>query len=384
MSMTTQRTVLEEAEAFIRICGDELGWGADRTNDRLLEVRRRIAESGSYEHTEEELRHGARLAWRNSNRCIGRLFWETLEVVDERRLETEEQIAGALLRHIGSATNGGRIRPTITVFRQAGRSGREIRIENYQLIRYAGYETEEGIVGDPDSVDFTKRCRELGWQGERTAFDVLPLVVRIGDRTPRLFPIPRDHVLEVPLSHPELPGLADMQLKWYAVPIVSNMRLEIGGISYTAAPFNGWYMGTEIGARNLADERRYNLLPAVASLMGLDMRHESYLWRDRALVELNVAVLHSYKKHGVMIVDHHTAAQQFTRFEERESRCGRGVTGDWTWLIPPISPATTPIFHNHYEDRTVTPNFFHPDRDGTATGDIGVCPVSGTQRAFTP
>lgn len=384
MSMATQRAVLGEAEAFIRICGEELGWSADRTNDRLLEIRRQIAGSGSYEHTEEELRHGARLAWRNSNRCIGRLFWETLEVVDARRLETEEQIAEALLRHIGSATNGGRIRPTITVFRPEEHPDRQIRIENYQLIRYAGYETEEGVVGDPDSVAFTKRCRELGWQGEGTAFDVLPLVVRIGDRAPRFFPIPRNLVLEVPLSHPELPGLADLRLKWYAVPIVSNMRLEIGGISYTAAPFNGWYMGTEIGARNLADERRYNLLPAVASLMGLDTRHESYLWRDRALVELNVAVLHSYKKHGVMIVDHHTAVQQFTRFEERESRCGRSVTGDWTWLIPPVSPATTPIFHNHYEDRTVTPNFFYPESQVAASGGIGVCPVSGTQRAFTP
>ena len=36
-------------------------------------------------------------------------------------------------------------------------------------------------------------------------------------------------------------------MKWYGVPMISDMRLEIGGISYTAAPFNGWYMGTEIG-----------------------------------------------------------------------------------------------------------------------------------------
>ena len=48
------------------------------------------------------------------------------------------------------------------------------------------------------------------------------------------------------------------------------MRLEIGGIDYPMAPFNGWYMGTEIGARNLADQDRYNLLPKVAEIMELD------------------------------------------------------------------------------------------------------------------
>jgi nitric-oxide synthase len=38
------------------------------------------------------------------------------------------------------------------------------------------------------------------------------------------------------------------------------MKLEIGGIEFTACPFNGWYMVTEIG-RNLADTNRYNKLP---------------------------------------------------------------------------------------------------------------------------
>jgi nitric-oxide synthase len=359
--MSEHLALREEAERFIRVCYAELGRSAEETERRLVEVKKAIAEQGCYGHTEEELRHGARMAWRNSNRCIGRLFWETLEVWDARGLETEEDIAGALIGHIANATNGGKIRPALTVFRPVAEPQRRVLILNYQLIRYAGYETVQGVVGDPDSVTFTKLCMRLGWRGEGTPFDVLPLVVQIGDRTPRLFPIPPEIVMEVPLTHPELPGLADLRLKWYAVPIVSNMRLEIGGLSYTAAPFNGWYMGTEIGARNLADEHRYNLLPRIASLMGLDTSRESYLWRDKALVELNVAVLHSYKENGVMIVDHHTAARQFMRFEDRETRNGRPVTGDWTWLIPPVSPATTPIFHKHYEDRVATPNFFYQE-----------------------
>ncbi|WP_368738983.1 nitric oxide synthase oxygenase, partial [Staphylococcus aureus] len=31
-----------------------------------------IKETGTYTHTEEELIYGAKMAWRNSNRCIGR------------------------------------------------------------------------------------------------------------------------------------------------------------------------------------------------------------------------------------------------------------------------------------------------------------------------
>jgi nitric-oxide synthase, bacterial len=67
---------------------------------------------------------------------------------------------------------------------------------------------------------------------------------------PRLFDVPRDAVLEVPFSHPRYQWFADLGLRWHAVPAIANMCLEIGGICYPAAPFNGWYMGTEIGARS--------------------------------------------------------------------------------------------------------------------------------------
>ena len=86
-------------------------------------------------------------------------------------------------------------------------------------------------------------------------------------------------------------------------------------------------MGTEIGARNLADESRYNMLPQIGNLMGLDIKSNISLWKDRALLELNTAVLHSFKEDGVSIVDHHTAAQQFRKFEEKEMESERSVTG---------------------------------------------------------
>ncbi len=50
-----------------------------------------------------------------------------------------------------------------------------------------------------------------------------------------------------------------MGLKWYCLPAVSAMMLDVGGLEFPGVPFNGWYMSTEIG-RDLIDETRYNLL----------------------------------------------------------------------------------------------------------------------------
>lgn len=351
--------LFEEAEEFILTCYKELNKTTKETSERIEHIKKEIANHGYYEHTFEELAYGAKMAWRNSNRCIGRLFWESLTVFDQRKLNTANEIKDALLKHIEYATNQGNLRPTITIFKQEQKDHPPVRIWNYQLIRYAGYETENGFIGDPDSLAFTKACQELGWEGKRTQFDVLPLVIQVDDSTPKLFEVPKELVLEVPLRHPMYNWFQDLHLKWYAVPIVSSMRLEIGGINYTAAPFNGWYMETEIGARDLADESRYNVLPEVGTLMGLDINKNASLWKDRALIEVNAAVLYSFKEDRISLVDHHTAAQQFKLFEEKETVCERQVTGNWTWLIPPVSPATTHIFHKQYKNEIKKPNFFH-------------------------
>jgi len=341
---------LHEVQRFLELYQVEQNESKTWLENKLQHIKT----AGEYIPTTEELIFGARVAWRNSNKCIGRLFWQSLHVVDARGLSHEEDIFNALLKHIQYATNDGKIRPTITIF-APGR----VRIWNHQLIRYAGYETESGIVGDSHSVAFTKVCESLGWQGERTAFDVLPLVVQVDDREPQVFIIPDEYVLEVPIRHPESSQVEKLGLKWYAVPIISSMRFQMAGIDFEAAPFNGWYMGTEIGARNLADHERYNMLPAIAEIFNLDTAKQASLWRDRALVELNMAVLHSFKDDGVSIVDHHTAAQQFKLFEEAEAVANREVTGNWTWLIPPLSPATTHIYHKPYANVYNTPNYFY-------------------------
>ncbi|MBB6731137.1 nitric oxide synthase oxygenase [Cohnella zeiphila] len=359
----TNEYLLSEAEKFLRTCHRELGTDPGGSELRIAQALERIRSDGRLDLAYEELEHGARMAWRNANRCIGRLFWNRMTVFDARECVTEEQVYEALLRHLAYATNGGEIRPAITVFGPASPSGEEpVRIWNHQLLRYAGYETAEGIVGDPASVAFTRVCLDLGWRGAGTPFDLLPLVIQTAGGAPRWFPLPASAVLEVPLRHPELDLFGSFPAKWYAVPVISDMALEIGGVRYPAAPFNGWYMGTEIGARNLSDDRRYNLLPMIADRMGLDRSRASTLWKDRALVELNVAVLHSFRAAGVTIVDHHTAAQQFKSFVRNEEKEGRNATGRWSWLIPPLSPATTDIFHTSYDDATVMPGFVYQDR----------------------
>lgn len=355
--MSKTKQLIEEASHFIMICYKELN-KEQFIEERMKEIQAEIENTGTYEHTFEELVHGSRMAWRNSNRCIGRLFWSKMHILDAREVNDEEGVYNALIHHIKYATNDGKVKPTITIFRQYQGEENNIRIYNHQLIRYAGYKTEMGVIGDSHSTAFTDFCQELGWQGEGTNFDVLPLVFSVDGKEPVYKEIPKKEVKEVPIEHPEYP-ISSLGVKWYGVPMISDMRLEIGGISYTAAPFNGWYMGTEIGARNLADHDRYNLLPAVAEMMNLDTSRNGTLWKDKALVELNVAVLHSFKQQGVSIVDHHTAAQQFQQFEKQEAACGRVVTGNWVWLIPPLSPATTHIYHKPYPNEILKPNFFH-------------------------
>ncbi|MEK8128151.1 nitric oxide synthase oxygenase [Paenibacillus filicis] len=357
--MPSQDYLVDEAASFIKACYGELNKTVSETKERLWEVCRDIEESGSYTHTYEELAHGARMAWRNSNRCIGRLPWNSLKVFDAREAQTEEDMAGLLFEHLRIGYNQGKIRPCITIFRpaDAGSDG-PIRLWNQQLVRYAGYRTDQGIVGDPASADLTEACLRLGWRGTGTPYDILPLVIRIGDREPRWFELPRESVIEVPIRHPELAWFEELRLRWYAMPFICDMLLEIGGIRYTAAPFNAWYMGTEIAARNLADPDRYNVLPRLALRMGLDTSTHATLWKDKALVELNLAVLHSYHEDGISMVDHHTASDQFKRFEHNEKQRGRTVTGDWGWLIPPVSPATTHMYHKDYDNAVRKPNYF--------------------------
>ena len=348
-----------EARAFLEQCYGEQNLH-DVLEPRLVEVEERLQCEGTYSHTYDELANGARLAWRNSTRCLGRHLWHELDVRDRRDLESEEEMFQAILDHIAAATNGGELRSTITVFKPDGR-----RIWNPQFCRYAGYRQADGsILGDPMQLELTEALLAMGWDpGQRGRFDLLPIVIQRPGRPPRWFELPRELILEVPIRHPHHDWFAELDLRWYALPAVSNMAFDCGGIQYTAAPFNGFYMGTEIGARNFADLDRYNQLPLIAARLGLDTASERSLWRDRAVVELNVAVLHSYEQAGVRMADHHTLTRSFMDFSASEQRCGRSVQVDPRYVVPPISASLTPTFHASFDgERILKPNFFlQPD-----------------------
>lgn len=69
----------------------------------------------------------------------------------------------------------------------------------------------------------------------------------------------------ISFHHPRFEWFKDLNLKWYGLPAVSSMLLEIGGLEFTACPFSGWYMGTEIGVRDFCDSSRYNILEVLLS-----------------------------------------------------------------------------------------------------------------------
>jgi nitric-oxide synthase len=378
-----------EAEDFLRMLHAEYPAAGD-LDARLRQVRREIAETGTYVHTSTELTFGARVAWRNSNRCIGRLYWRSLLVRDLRTVSTPEAVFVELVRHLEMAVgdrddpaaqrsrisrprSGGhdadqpgiepgsrRLRPVISIFAPpAPGTAPAVRLWNDQLIRYAGYRNDDGTtVGDPRYVAFTEAVRDLGWRGKGDRFDVLPLVIEGADGRPRTFELPEHAVVEVPITHPDHPWFAELGLRWYAVPAIANMRLSIGGVDYPLAPFNGWYMGTEIGARNLADTDRYDQLPVVAARLGLDMSTSRTLWRDSALVELNRAVLFSFEQAGLRISDHHSESRRFLDHLAKEERAGRVTPADWSWIVPPMSASVTPVFHRYYDEVQLKPNFY--------------------------
>jgi nitric-oxide synthase len=346
--------------------------------ERIHEVRAQIEATGSYWQTPDELAWGAKLAWRNTPRCLGKFYWKGLIVRDMRHLITADEVFAAIVDHLRQAFGGGQVKLVMTVFapQKPGQDG--IRIWNTQLVRYAGHRQPDGtVIGDPDNADFTDAVRQLGWDGGTgSRFDPLPVVIQMPGEQPRIYELPTDVIAEVPISHPEYGWFADLGLKWHAFPSISDQRLEIGGVSYPAAPFSAWYTAAEIGARNLSDENRYDMLKPVAVRMGLDTRSDRTLWKDRAMIEMVTAVTHSFDKADVTIIDHHFAAKQFVRHEMRERKADRITPANWENIAPPISGSATAVWQRRYDPIVLRPNFFpQPIPWETAAGCCSIAPV---------
>jgi nitric-oxide synthase, bacterial len=342
--------LLGSARQFITLFYSENHLGPpDR---RLWHVRHEIEERGTYWHTPHELAFGARVAWRNGPRGVGRLHWQSLRVRDRRELTSARDIAAESVTHLHTATDSGRIKPVITVFAPDAPDRPGPRLLNSQLIRYAGYRAADGsVTGDPANAVLTRLAREIGWPGGEPAgrFDVLPLLVQEAGGPITVHEIPPDVVLEVAITHPEFRWFAGLGLRWYAVPVISDMYLDIGGIRYPAAPFNGWHTGTEIGSRDLGDRGRYDQLPAIAAKLGLPVSGNGSLWKDRALAELNRAVLHSFAAAGVTITEHHTEPVPLLQPVERAGRHRRPDPADQTQTA-----SVTPMFYRFPPSDTAT------------------------------
>ncbi|XP_064613409.1 nitric oxide synthase 1-like [Liolophura sinensis] len=325
---------------------------------RVQEVMNSIETRGTYDLTYNELTFGAKTAWRNAPRCIGRIQWSKLQVFDARHITTARGMFEAICNHIKYGTNRGNIRSAITIFPARTDGKHDYRVWNAQLIRYAGYKQPDGsIIGDPSNLEFTEICQKMGWKGNGGMFDILPLVLSANGHDPEMFEIPRDLILEAQIKHPKYPWFAELGLRWYCLPAVSGMLFDCGGLEFTACPFNGWYMGTEIGARDLCDVHRYNMLEKVAEKMGLDIRKSSSLWKDRVLVEMNIAVLYSFQQNNVTITDHHAASESFMKHIENEQRLRGGCPADWVWVVPPMSGSILPVFHQEMLNYNMKPSY---------------------------
>ncbi len=364
--MVQQERILSEAQKFIDQVAQELGWSASKTQKRLKAIAHEVRATGSYTHTNEELDYGAKLAWRNAPKCIGRISWKNLIVRDFRHVTDANSIYDECIQHLRTATNGGNIEIVLTVFRALTPGERwGPRLWNSQLVRYAAYEMPDGTLrGDRANLELTRAIMSLGWAPPepRGDYDILPLVVELPGEAPKVYPIDPKEVLEVDITHPTEPRIAELGLKWCAVPAISNFHLEIGGVHYGCAPFNGWFMGTEI-ARDLWEPARYDRAMDIAEALGLDTSSERTLWRDRAFLELNIAILHSFQEARVTLVDHQTASRQFMIHDLREKRSGRECPAQGSWVVPAAGGSTTPVWHHEMRDFQLKPIYkYAPDR----------------------
>lgn len=87
-------------------------------------------------------------------------------------------------------------------------------------------------------------------------------------------------MIEVLIIYFEIEVFLDLELKWYGVLIIFDMKFEVGGIYYNVVLFNGWYMGMEIGVRNLVDEKWYDKFKKVVFVIGIFINYNIDLWKD--------------------------------------------------------------------------------------------------------
>jgi nitric oxide synthase oxygenase domain/subunit/sulfite reductase alpha subunit-like flavoprotein/hemoglobin-like flavoprotein len=358
--MYKQEKMVKEAQEFYEMLQAEFHWSDAELSRRMQQVEQEIGASGTYTQTSKELEMGARLAWRNSAKCIGRISWNTLQVRDCRHVSTPAQIFQEVEEHLKIATAGTNIQSVMTVFQpQDPNEPLGTRFWSSQCVRYAAYQDDASgnILGDPANLELTEYLiKRRYWTPptRRGAFDVLPLVLKVpGRKKPYIHELPKECVFEVSIEHPSRPELTSLGYRWTTVPAISNFKMNLGGVLYQNMPFNGWFMTTEI-VRNLME--RYDAGPSICNAMGIDMTSDP-TWRVQASTELEKAVLHSFQKAGYTIVDPHSVGQQFCTHVQRErEQFGRECPAQWSWIGGLTGP-TNPTWHLEMRDFLVKPQY---------------------------
>ncbi|MCA1991751.1 MAG: nitric oxide synthase oxygenase [Coleofasciculus sp. S288] len=362
LPMLNQERLLKKAKQFLDLISGEQAWEPEDKERRWKEIREEVKATGTYTHTYEELAYGAQVAWRNASKCVGRIAWNNMMIRDRRHVTEPDEMFRECQEHVQFATNGGNLQITMTVFRPKLPKERwGLRFWNSQLYRYAAYKQPDGsVLGDPANLALTNAIIKFGWQPPepRSAYDILPLVIEVPGQEPKMYHWRPEEVLEVHIEHPTIPEFKDIGMRWYAIPAISNFSVHIGGIHYGCIPFNGWYMDTEI-MRDFLDEYRYNKMEEIAKVLKLDTSSEQTLWRDRVALELNIAILHSFQKTKVTMVDHQTASRQFLTHDLREKKAGRECPGDYGWVVPAAGGSACPVWHHQMRDFYLEPAYHH-------------------------
>ena len=73
--------------------------------------------------------------------------------------------------------------------------------------------------------------------------------------------------------------------------------------------------------------------------------------------EMNIAVLSSYVRENVSIVDHHTQSEQFMEHFKEEHKVRGGCPSDWVWIVPPEAGSLTEVFHQEMLNYHLSPAY---------------------------
>ena len=162
--------------------------------------------------------------------------------------------------------------------------------------------------------------------------------------------------------------------------------MTIGGITYPTSPVHRLVPRPRaLAPATSATSTATTCCQEIAEAFGIDTSDRRSLWKDRAVIEMTTAVLHSYDQAGMRMDDHYTATEKFHKWVQAEAKKGREVEAEWTWMIPPISASLTPVFHQEYSNVEKLPNFVQSPRADVARRAGRHLPVHGRDRhGLTP